>query len=191
VSAPERLQYRADAVGVRSAYCAVDIVEIAALRERRPEILGIAASRGWTLPEIGRSVAASQQLAICVRPERWLLLHPTAANGSHAVVWESAVADNAAVVELSSALTLLRLSGPAVREMLARGCRLDLDPAVFVAGHAAATIMAQVSVILVALSSDMLLVTPSTTARHLSEWIAHTAAPFGFELEREIGLHEI
>ncbi|MGH8263145.1 MAG: sarcosine oxidase subunit gamma family protein [Steroidobacterales bacterium] len=143
------------------------------------------------LPEIGRSVAASQRLAICVRPERWLLLHPTAASGSPAAVWESAVADNAAVVDLSSALTLLRLTGPAVREMLARGCRLDLDPAVFAAGHAAATIIAQVSVILVALSSGMLLVTPSTTARHFSEWLAHTATPFGFETEPEIVFDEI
>ena len=39
---------------------------------------------------------------------------------------------------------------------------------------------AQVSTILVATSSGMLLLTPSTTARHFSAWLALAARPFGF-----------
>jgi sarcosine oxidase gamma subunit len=61
-----------------------------------------------------------------------------------------------------------------------RGCRLDLDPDVFPAGSAAATIMAQVSVTIMALSSGVLLLTPATTARHFYEWLASAAKPFGF-----------
>jgi sarcosine oxidase gamma subunit len=64
--------------------------------------------------------------------------------------------------------------------MLARGCRLDLDPVEFPAGHAAATHMAQVSVIIAALPSGIMLLTPATTARHVREWLASTAQPFGF-----------
>jgi len=47
-------------------------------------------------------------------------------------------------------------------------------------GAVAATIMAQVSVIFAALPSGLLLLTPSTTARHFREWLASTAKPFGF-----------
>jgi sarcosine oxidase subunit gamma len=84
-------------------------------------------------------------------------------------------------VDLSSGLAAMWLEGPACREALARGCRLDLHPSAFPSGHAAATIMAQVAVILVALSSGVLLLTPATTSRHFSEWLAHAAAPFYFE----------
>jgi sarcosine oxidase gamma subunit len=63
--------------------------------------------------------------------------------------------------------------------MLARGCRLDLEPTLFPPGRAAATIIAQVPVTLAALASGMLLLTPATTGRHLRHWLAATARPFG------------
>ncbi len=125
----------------------------------------------------------SGRFVICVRPERWLLLSASDTPGASAASWESATAGSAGIVDLSSGLTAFLLTGPAVRDALARGCRLDLAPTVFPAGHAAATIIAQVSVIIVALSSGMLLLTPSTTARHFSEWLAQVAAPFGFEAQ--------
>jgi sarcosine oxidase subunit gamma len=77
----------------------------------------------------------------------------------------------------------LHLAGPAVSDVLARGCRLDLHPAAFLPGSAAATSMAQVSVTLARLHAGWLLLTPSSTARHLREWLAAAARPFGL-LER-------
>jgi sarcosine oxidase subunit gamma len=74
----------------------------------------------------------------------------------------------------------LYLTGPAVPEVLARGCRLDLHPAAFVPGSAAASSMAQVPVTIAALSVGWLLLTPASTARHFSEWLTATAGPFGF-----------
>jgi sarcosine oxidase subunit gamma len=67
-----------------------------------------------------------------------------------------------------------------VPDVLARACRLDLHPSAFVPGSTAATSMAQVHVVLAALPGGWLLLTPSSTARHFSEWLATTAAPFGF-----------
>jgi sarcosine oxidase subunit gamma len=80
---------------------------------------------------------------------------------------------------LSSGLAAMHLAGPQVRDVLARACRLDLDPQVFPPGSAAATVMAQVAVILAVLPSGLLLLTPTSTARHLREWLASTAKPFG------------
>ncbi|HEV2286622.1 MAG TPA: hypothetical protein VGR80_11320, partial [Steroidobacteraceae bacterium] len=85
----------------------------------------------------------------------------------------------AAVVDLSGALAAFLLAGPAVPGMLARGCRLDLRPAAFPTGSAAATIMVQVPATLAALSAGVLILTPATTARHLYEWLLETARPFG------------
>jgi heterotetrameric sarcosine oxidase gamma subunit len=181
VSGPESAS-----AGVRLASCAADVVEIAALHGRAREIGSIARGRGLDLPALGRLALGSDQLALCVRPERWLLLGPPAFPGATAALWQAACARVGAAVDLSSGLTALHLSGPQVRELLSRGCRLDLDPDVFPAGSAAATIMAQVAVILAALPSGLLLLTPATTARHLREWLISTAKPFGLALRADV-----
>ncbi|MDE2349628.1 MAG: hypothetical protein KGL92_14085, partial [Gammaproteobacteria bacterium] len=127
---------------------------------------------GAALPPFGRVAAAAGGLILCVRPGRWLALGAAtavAANGN-------------AVVDLSSALCGFHVAGPRVREALARSCRLDLDPREFPADGAARTIIAQVSAIVAALPSGLLLLTPSTTARHFHEWIAGAARPFGVAL---------
>jgi heterotetrameric sarcosine oxidase gamma subunit len=181
VSAPESHDPARWEPRVRSGRCLADIVEVAALRDRTPGVETIAARRGWRLPALGRNFIAPGQIAISVRPARWLLLSAPAAPGATGAAWQQDCAGLASAVDLSSGLAALWLEGPLCREALARGCRLDLHPGVFPAGHAAATIMAQVAVVLVALSSGVLLLTPSTTARHFDEWLAHAAAPFHFE----------
>jgi len=46
--------------------------------------------------------------------------------------------------------------------------------------------MAQVAVILAVLPSGIVLLTPATTARHLREWLASTAKPFGLVLRADV-----
>jgi heterotetrameric sarcosine oxidase gamma subunit len=166
--------------GVGLGSCMTDIVEIATLRGRAPNFNTIANRQGLRLPEFGRVLASPEQIALSVRPDRWLLLSPPGPPGASAETWQAACAGCAVAVDLSSGLVAFHLEGPAVHEVLARGCRLDLDPEVFPAGSAAATVMAQVSVAVMALSSGVLLLTPATTARHFYEWLASAAKPFGF-----------
>ena len=166
--------------GVRLRQCGTDIVQLASFRGRARDLETIASRRGLQLPAFGQVASATDQMAVCVRPERWLLLTPSAAPGANATNWQAACSGCAVALDLSAALVALHLSGSAVLDVLVRGCRLDLDPEVFPAGSAAATIMAQVSVTVMALSSGVLLLTPATTARHLYEWLANAARPFGF-----------
>ena len=165
--------------GLLCAAVGADIIELAALRARTQVLKALAARRALSLPACGRSLSVRDTVVLCVRPERWLLLTPPLAPAAALASWRAACAGCGAVVELSSALTALYLSGPAVREGLARGCRLDLHPEVFVPGSAAATSMAQVPVILAALPAGWLLLTPSSTARHFREWLATSARAFG------------
>ena len=153
------------------------------LGESAPDIVEIgargASAGGIALPEFGHCAAtAAGGLVLCVRPGRSLVLGAGTAAGEYA-------APEYAAVDLSSAYRVLHLSGPAVRDALARSCRLDLDPRVFRAGCAAATIVAQVSVILAALPPGLVLLTPSTTARHFREWFEAQARPFGFAFRGE------
>lgn len=170
----------ATGAGIACAAVAADVIELAAWRERTQVLKALAGRRGLTLPALGWSAAARTTLVLGVRPERWLLLSAPALPGVALANWRVPCAGCAAAIELSSALTALHLAGPAVPDVLARGCRLDLHPAAFVPGSAAATSMAQVPVLLAALPAGWLLLTPSSTARHLRDWLAATAAPFGF-----------
>jgi len=181
VSAPDPRRPLHDPAGLRWGRCPADIVEIAARRDGTAAVEALAVRRDWPLPALGHCLAAPGRISISVRPGRWLLMSVPAAPGDAAAAWERDCSGLAAVVDLSSGLTALWLEGAAWREALARGCRLDLHPGMFPPGRAAATIIAQVAAFPVALSSGVLLLTPSTTARHFSEWLAHTAAPFGLE----------
>jgi len=159
--------------------CSLDIVEIAALRGRAGALERIAQDRGVQLPPLGHASIAREAIALAVRPERWLILTPPAAAGTAAEAWGPACSGVATAVDLSCGLAALHVVGSAVPQVLARGCRLDLHPQAFPAQRTAATMMAQVSVILAALHSGWLLLTPSTTARHFQEWLASAARPFG------------
>lgn len=172
--------------GVTLAATRADVVELAALRDRAHVLKALAGRRAMSLPPQGRVVAVRDTLLLCVRPERWLLLTAPATAGEPALRWQEACAGVAAVTDLSSGLLTLHLAGTHAREALARGCRLDLDPAVFPSGHAAATIIAQVAVILAALPGGMLILTPASTARHLREWLEGAARPFGLARAGEI-----
>lgn len=179
MSAPEPQTCGTERIGVRIAECAADIIELAAFRDQAVTLGRVAAARGAPLPECGRLCRSADGLVVAVRPERWLLLCARAAPGARARSWQGACEGSTAVVELSAALTAYHVTGAAVRETLSRGCRLDLDPRVFPAGSAAATLVAQVPLIIGALASGVLLLTPASTARHFREWLVAAARPFG------------
>lgn len=61
-----------------------------------------------------------------------------------------------AVVDLSDARTVVRLSGEAARQTLAKGCTLDLRPTVFAAGCVALTALAHLAVVLHARDDDVI-----------------------------------
>jgi sarcosine oxidase subunit gamma len=156
-----------------------DILEVAAFAGTVPEPGRQGGEAGWALPPLGRVSAAASGLALAVRPARWLMVLAPQAPGTSAVRWQGLLGTSGAVVELSAGLTAFLLAGASAREVLRRGCRLDLDPEVFTQGCAAATQMAQVAVTLAALPAGLLLMTPASTARHVREWLGEVGRPFG------------
>lgn len=166
-----------------------DIVEVSAY------VAGAADARrrvgGIELPAFGRLIHAGPQLVLSVRPGRWLMLSAPQEPGRAARTWAAACANQGAVVDLSSALTPYWLTGVRAREVLTRGCRLDLAGQALPGGSAAATVIAQVAVILAALPSGLLLLSPSSTARHLREWLVAAARPFGIAPEVAVSFAEV
>ncbi len=180
---------------LRLAICAADIVELAAWRGTADALKAALRAQGVELPSFGQVWADGERLVLSVRPDRWLLLSaPRPPDAAPAVgtaqvdadghgpelAWQAAIGAAGAAIDQSSGWSLLRLAGAAWREVLARGCRLDLRSQVFADGAAAATTMAQVPVVILPRAPGVLLLTPASTARHLCEWLAATAAHDGF-----------
>jgi len=185
VSAPEtRARERIAAIELRS--CAADILELAPFHGRAEELRRLMSAHGSSLPPVGHLTVTAQRRVLCVRPGRWLLLEPRGEPGTSAARWESDCAGIGTAVDLTSALSTLDLTGAAVREVLARGCRLDLALERFPEGRAARTVMAQVPVILGASSAGVMLLTSSTMARHFSDWLVASAKPFGLSSPRDL-----
>jgi sarcosine oxidase subunit gamma len=87
--------------------------------------------------------------ALWLGPDEWMLV---CAPGSEGAVADSLVAalldQHAAVVDVSDARTVLRLSGSSARTVLAKGCALDLHPRAFAFGDVAQTTLAKATIIL-------------------------------------------
>lgn len=82
-------------------------------------------------------------------PDEWLVV---AGEGMQRDIVErlgKALQDqHAAITDVSANRTVLELSGPKARDVLAKGCHLDLHPAVFSAGQCAGTLLAKAQVFL-------------------------------------------
>jgi sarcosine oxidase subunit gamma len=91
----------------------------------------------------------------------------------------------AAVVDQSDAKAMLRLSGPRVRDVLAKGCALDLHPRAFKPQDAATTQLALIPCQLWLLDEapTFELAVPLSYARSFWSWLAASAAEYGYEVK--------
>ena len=94
---------------------------------------------------------------------------------------EIAVASGTVVTELGHSRTILRVSGEAAREVLARGLPVDLEPGVFAPGAFAQSGIHGVSVLCHRSGRDQFdLIVPRNFAVVIYEWLEETAAQFGY-----------
>ncbi len=101
---------------------------------------------GLDLPVEPNTVAGSGALTACwLGPDEWLLMVPDEAAGGALAgrLREALAGQHASVTEVSGGQTVIVLSGPRVREVLAKGCVIDLHPRVFGVGRCAQTHLAK------------------------------------------------
>ncbi|MGH3640438.1 MAG: sarcosine oxidase subunit gamma [Mycobacterium sp.] len=89
-----------------------------------------------------------------------------------------------AAVDVSAQRTTVRLRGAHARDVLAKGCSLDLHPAEFGRGAAAQTMLGLAAVVLLPLSddgTDYRILVRSSFAGYLAEWLLDAAEEFGVD----------
>lgn len=108
-------------------------------------------------------------------PDEWLLVSWEPTPSVLEPELRAACGDGfASVVDVSAQRTIIELTGPAARTVLARGCALDLHPSRLGAGRCAQTLLGQAQVILQPLASepDVLRVfVRASFARYLADWL--------------------
>ncbi len=71
-------------------------------------------------------------------PDEWLIVTPPGAEDETARALRAALAGHhAAVTDVSEGRTVIALAGPHARDVLAKGCPINVHPRVFGAGHCA------------------------------------------------------
>ncbi len=189
MSAPERLSPfgpeltpgrhgAAGASPVTLAERRVDIVQLMGSEAAVADIAGLA------LPKPGRAEAAGDAMAVWIQPSGWLVIRPRGDEGALARTLTDASGGAVTVVDQSHGRAVLRLSGINARDVLAKGCRIDLHPRAFSAGSAATTTIDHITVTIVQVHATPTydLVLPANFAEAFLDWLGMSAAEFGYEI---------
>ncbi|CAN5117941.1 sarcosine oxidase subunit gamma [soil metagenome] len=136
------------------------------------------------LPRTASTIVTGDDAAVIwLGPDEWLVTSRCRAPETLEAQLRDIVTEHGgAAVDVSAQRTTLRLRGEHAREVLAKGCSLDLHPKVFGAGAAAQTMLGQAAVVLIPLSAngtDFRILVSSSYARHLADWLIDAAEEFG------------
>ncbi|GHI09750.1 sarcosine oxidase subunit gamma [Streptomyces cellostaticus] len=106
-------------------------------------------SLGAPLPrECGHTTTSGPHTIAWLGPDEWLVLSQADATAVATELREALGGAPGSVVDVSANRTTLELSGPAARQVLEKGCPLDLHPRSFAPGKAVSTTVGPVAVLL-------------------------------------------
>ena len=100
---------------------------------------------GLDLPTAANTASTNgDRAALWLSPDQWLILVPFATRAQTIDEMKRALAGkHVSVTDVSANRTILELSGSKAREVLAKGCGLDLHPRAFKTGQCAQTVVAR------------------------------------------------
>ncbi|WP_181957603.1 sarcosine oxidase subunit gamma [Streptomyces paludis] len=137
---------------------------------------------GAPLPGLcGHTAAAGSRTVVWLGPDEWLVLSRAEAASVAAELAEALGADPGSVVDVSANRTTLELAGPAARQVLEKGCPLDLHPRAFGPGRAVSTTVGPVAVLLqqVDAAPTYRLYPRASFADYLARWLIDAMSEYG------------
>ena len=138
---------------------------------------------GLDLPTVPNTVAEEGEvLALWLGPDEWLVVTPADVQTSLSDTLEDALeGTHAAVTDVTGGQTVITLRGSSARDVLAKGCPLDLHRSVFGPGQCAQTIVgkANVTIRCVDESPSFELVVRRSFAEYMALWLYDSALEYG------------
>lgn len=150
---------------------------------KSPAAERVGTALGGMLPNQPGDVAhAGDVLVLWQGPDEWLLIGPEGSAESIQDTINTALdGDHAAVVDVSAHRTVLAVSGPKARDLLNKGCALDLHPRSFPDDRCAQTMLARAGVTLLcrdAATPSFWVLVRSSFARYLADWLTDAAEEY-------------
>jgi sarcosine oxidase subunit gamma len=135
---------------------------------------------GTPLPRrCGEVTAHDQHSVLWLGPDEWLVVSTAGAEEVLDGLRAAVAGDHAAIVDLSANRTVLDLAGPSAREVLEKGCPVDLHPRSFAEGTAVATTLSKVPVLLWKVDATTFRVVPrSSLAQYVARWLLDAMQEF-------------
>lgn len=163
----------------------VGLVSLHAYRGRHVALAdALGAAFGVALPSRPRVEVGEPVSVVWSGPQHWLLL---GSSRDLAARIRDVVAENGLVTEQTGSRGLLRLSGGRVRDVLAKGCSIDLHPRAFPVGHAAVTAVAQIGVQIWQPGEGVFdVAVPRSYAASAWSWLTAAANEFGMEVRAAV-----
>ncbi len=136
---------------------------------------------GFALPAEPNTTAGEDNLrALWLGPDEWWVVcrdRPTLAED----LAKALEGQGAAVTEVGESRTCIRVSGPHARDLIAKGCPLDLHPKVFATGHCAQGMLAKAGILLHQVSDEPAydIYVLRSFAEYLWHWLEDAAQEYG------------
>jgi heterotetrameric sarcosine oxidase gamma subunit len=159
-----------------SAREGLDVVQVAALGDAATIAERLTEHFGLAITGTPNGTATAGALTVLWHgPAQWLVVRaPAAAPLADELM--RLCGDAAAVVDLGHARTVLRLAGPGVRAVLAKGTSIDLRPGRFGPGACALTALGKIGAFLHAVAPETIDVYVARSyGRALVDWLEHAA----------------
>ncbi len=138
---------------------------------------------GFALPTEPNTVTAKDDLlALWLGPDEWHVVTPPDAHTPLLASLETALhGTHFAVTDLTGGQTVITISGPRSRDVLTKGCPLDLHPTVFKPATCAQTLLAKANAIIhcVDNSPTFELIVRRSFAEYTASWLNDAALEYG------------
>jgi len=140
--------------------------------------------------EPGTSASQERIAALWLGPDQWLLTGPASDLAPLLGPLREALADvHAAITEVTDGRVAFRLAGPSARDVLAKGCPLDLHPRAFPVGSCAQSLLAKAAVLIHLLDDDRErgpgfdVYVARSFAHYLWLWLEDAGREYGVQIE--------
>ena len=133
-----------------------------------------------------RFSSAGEHHVVWLGPDEFLIICEADKDAELAGTLESALqTQHCAVTNITDALAAFHLKGTAVRQVLAKGCAIDLHSGNFTSGDAAQTLLSHAAVTMLAVTeNEMIVICRTSFAPYLHDWLLDAALEYGVKFTK-------
>jgi methylglutamate dehydrogenase subunit D len=161
------------------------VAHVGARRDKLAEAIEWLGAVGGALPENAPRCAIGDRMVIVgCAPGQWFALSEGGSSPTAVARLTDALAGIASVIDHSAGKVVVRVRGPRARDVLAKGCPIDLDPRAFGPGSAAVTEIAHIGVVIWQVDQQPTfdMAVNRSVAKSFWSWLTASAAEYGYDV---------